>query len=235
MGLKDILPVEKVYDDLLSPSVKQVGLALENVFKTARFSTFAFDIGAAFYDNRWQKFLKRISDKVEPQNIVEGQPQIVIPVLNALDLQQEDSLLSELFINLLSATIDKTKQDLAHPAFPNILNQLSHDEAIILFYLKKKHLFFNIGGNVNIESDFNDNEYFEEDFIKDKILYPQHLLSYLKHLSSLEITNNSYIDDGMYFGGLKSNLYFPRNSFMQISAFGKIFADACIPDEFEGL
>lgn len=67
---KKLLP--KVYDDVFSPAAKQVGLALESVFKTARFSVAPFEMAAALYDNRWQKFIKRISDKVEPQNIING-------------------------------------------------------------------------------------------------------------------------------------------------------------------
>jgi Abortive infection alpha len=232
MGLKDILPVEKIYDDLLSPSVKQVGLALESVFKTARFSTFAFDIGAAFYDNRWQKFLKRISDKVEPQNIVEGQPQIVIPVLNALDLQQEDSLLSELFINLLSATIDKTKQDLAHPAFPNILSQLSHDEAVLLYFLKKD-------GWLSGESYLNHKD---EKFYENISPYPEalnhiafttHLALYYKHLANLNLVSYVLVDINDTDLDPENRTYFYVGQ-IALNEFGWLFVNACVTNQFTG-
>jgi hypothetical protein len=41
--IRSIIPVDKVYDDALSPAVKQIGKALENIAKTARFLIAPFD------------------------------------------------------------------------------------------------------------------------------------------------------------------------------------------------
>ena len=53
----------------------------------------------------------------------------------------EKNELSEMFINLLTKASSKQTQELAHPKFYNILDNLSQDEAIILSYLKDKQDF----------------------------------------------------------------------------------------------
>ena len=135
--IKSLIPIDKVYEDALSPAMKQIGKSLESVAKTSRFLLAPFEYLSKQHD-RWERHLEKVSQKVEKENLIEGHPQIVIPTLEGLSLTYENTLLSELFINLLANSIDKTKQEFAHPAFPNIIKQLSHDEAVILFYLKQK-------------------------------------------------------------------------------------------------
>lgn len=171
--IKSIIPVDKVYEDALSPAMKQIGKSLESVAKTSRFLLAPFDYLAAQHD-RWERYLKKVSERVSEENLIEGHPQIVIPTLEGLSLAYENTLLSELFINLLANSIDKTKQDLAHPAFPNIIKQISHDEAVILFHLKRKSY------QIKQQSDwieekymfFNNRTIFEE-FPLDKLLFPK--------------------------------------------------------------
>lgn len=235
--IKSIVPVDKVYQDALSPAMQQIGKAIENVAKTSRFLLAPFDYLAAQHD-RWERYLKKVSEKVESENLTEGHPQIVIPTLEGLSLTYENTLLSELFINLLSNSIDKTKQDLAHPAFPSIISQLSHDEAVVLFYLKKKNY------NLRQRSDLNeDNTSFinkvlvEEEFPVERLQFPNHLWLYMDHLNSLnlagtwQVGNQEYIHDpetrrqtGVFI-----------NSERRLIQFGYLFADSCIPDTFEDL
>jgi hypothetical protein len=235
--ITSIIPVDKIYQDSLSPAMQQIGKALESVAKTSRFLLAPFNYLAAQHD-RWERYLQKVADKVETTNLIEGHPQIVIPTLEGLSLAQENSLLSEFFINLLANSIDKTKQDLAHPAFPNIIKQISHDEAVILFFLKKnsykireqsdwveeKHLFF------------NHRTIFDE-FPIGKLNYPQHIWLYMNHLNSLnlagthEIGNQEVIRDPITHK--QTGVYI--NSKRQLIEFGRIFANACVPDSFSEL
>ena len=102
--IKSIIPLDKVYEDALSPAMKQIGKSLESVAKTSRFLLAPIDYLAAQHD-RWERYLKKVSEKVKDENLIEGHPQIVIPTLEGLSLTYENSLLSELFINLLANSI----------------------------------------------------------------------------------------------------------------------------------
>jgi hypothetical protein len=225
--IRSIIPVDKVYDDALSPAMKQIGKALENITKSSRFILAPIDYLASQYD-RWERYLQKVSDKVKDENLIEGHPQIVIPTLEGLSLTYENTLLSELFINLLANSIDITKQDLAHPAFPSIIRQLSHDEAVILFFLKKKLCRFNLRYRLGIE------ETIFEEFPLDKLQYPGHMSLYMNHLHSLNIasviTNNqeSLFEDNKQ---IEVNTYNER----RLTDFGELFAVSCVPDSFDNL
>lgn len=235
--IKSIIPVDKVYEDALSPAMKQIGKSLESVAKTSRFLLAPLDYLASQH-NRWERYLEKVSERVKNENLIEGHPQIVIPTLEGLSLTYENTLLSELFINLLANSIDKSKQDLAHPAFPNIIKQLSHDEAIILFYLKKK------GYKVRQQSDLNEDGTnfinkvtLEEEFPLDKLLFPENIWLHMNHLNSLnlagtwQVGNQEYI----YHPDTKKQTGVFINSERRLDEFGELFALSCIPDDFEKL
>lgn len=225
--IKSIIPVDKVYDDALSPAMKQIGKVLENIAKTSRFLLAPIDYFAARHD-RWERYLQKVADKVKDDDFIEGHPQIVIPTLEGLSLSYENTLLSELFINLLANSIDKTKQDLAHPAFPNIIKQLSHDEAVILFFLKKKPYRYNLRYRLSRE------ETILEEFPLEKLQYPTHMSLYMDHLKSLNIadvitTNHeSIFEDDKQIGVNTCNE-------RRLKDFGELFAASCVPDIFENL
>lgn len=232
--IKSLVPIDKVYEDALSPAMKQIGKSLESVAKTSRFLLAPFEYLSKQHD-RWEKYLEKVSEKVEKENLIEGHPQIVIPTLEGLSLTYENTLLSELFVNLLAISIDKTKQDLAHPAFPNIIKQLSRDEAVILFYLKKKSY------NIKQKSDwieekqhFINKETIYEEFPMDKLDFPQNIWMNMNHLNSLNLAGTWQVgrQEIIYdeTGSKQTGVYI--NSERRLMEFGELFANACIPDEF---
>jgi hypothetical protein len=232
--IKSIIPVDKVYEDAMSPAMKQIGKSLESVAKTSRFLLAPFDYLAAQHD-RWQRYLEKVANKVKDENLIEGHPQIVIPTLEGLSLTYENSLLSELFINLLANSIDSTKQDLAHPAFPNIIKQLTHDEAVVLFFIKKKAYKIKQQSDLNKEGTLFTSKFtLEEEFPLNKLQFPQHIWLYMDHLHSLNLA-------GTYQVGNQETLREEEtgrqtgviiNSERRLIEFGYLFAQSCVPDEF---
>ena len=235
--IKSIIPVDKVYEEALSPAMKQIGKSLESVAKTSRFLLAPIDYLAAQHD-RWERYLKKVSERVKDENLIEGHPQIVIPTLEGLSLTYENTLLSELFINLLANSIDKSKQDLAHPAFPNIIKQLSHDEAIILFYLKKKAYKIRQQSDLNDEGTLFINKVtLEEEFPLDKLLFPANIWLHMNHLNSLNLAGAWQVGNQEYIHHpetkRQTGVYI--NSERRLTEFGELFALSCIPDEFDKL
>lgn len=198
--------------------------ALSQVFDTGKFIKGGFDL-AALYENRWQKFIKIITENVAPENIISGHPAIVIPAMEGLNLQYENSILSEMFINLLSASMDSTKQGLAHPAFPNIIKQLSRDEAVTLRYMKKNIIRFHTKQFVGkYIVDYHAPENLECNFPKKVLHFPEYYDAYITHLISLnlivEIETRIYTDES----------YVLTSKERILTKFGKLFAEACVPD-----
>lgn len=214
--------------------MKQIGKSLESVAKTSRFLLAPFEYLSKKHD-RWENYLEKISEKVDKRNLIEGHPQIVIPTPEGLSLTYENTLLSELFVNLLAISIDKTKQDLAHPAFPNIIKQLSHDEAVILFFLKKKAFKIKQKSDWNEERKlFTNTETILEEFPIDKLNFPQNIWINMNHLNSLNLAGTWQIGQQEIIRDetTKKQIGVFKNSERRLMEFGELFAKACIPDVF---
>ena len=235
--IKSLIPIDKVYEDALSPAMKQIGKSLESVAKTSRFLLAPFEYLSKQHD-RWERHLEKVSQKVEKENLIEGHPQIVIPTLEGLSLTYENTLLSELFINLLANSIDKTKQEFAHPAFPNIIKQLSHDEAVILFYLKQKtYKIRQKSDYVEERNIFINKNTISEEFPLKKLLFPENIWLNMNHLNSLNIAGTWQVGEQEIIRDeiTKKQIGVFINSERRLTEFGNLFANACIPNEFHEL
>ena len=99
--LSRFLPITELYKDLVQPSARQMGQGLESVAKTGRFVLAPFEYLGNLHD-RYLSFLERLHEKVEGKKLQEVPPQLSGPVLEGLRFLEEDSLLTEMFINILA-------------------------------------------------------------------------------------------------------------------------------------
>jgi len=243
---KDKLLLE-VYKDLAQPSVWEIGKILQGITKVGRFAFAGFDY-LAMKQDRWQKFLEIIGTKVDEENLIDAQPQIVGPIIESMVYTDVESLIGEMFAELLARSIDKTNQDKAHPAFPQIIRQLSHDEAVILFLLKKK--VYKVDQKWDLIGNRSENmKTIKEEFPLDKLNYPDNLWIYMEHLNNLALAgtwktqndiplydNKSYTEgsgalqvsypSGKQTGGIVK-------SERRLTDFGRLFANACVPDDYK--
>ena len=115
--------------------MKQIGGALGDLTKTARLLLAPLSL-CGIANDRFQKWCDRMRNEVKEKNMIEPEPNILIPTLSGLAINPDETLLGEMFFNILQSSIDKTKQKFLSPAFPKILEQISKDEAKILTLLK---------------------------------------------------------------------------------------------------
>ena len=183
----NFLPIKELYKDLLQPSAREVGAGLGSVAKTARFVLAPFEYLGNLHD-RYLFFLKRLHEKVEGKNLQEVSPQLSGPVLEGLRFLEDDSLLAEMFINILARALDRETASTAHPAFVEILKQLSPDEALILYKIKKRSYEFHVQLDFDpVENRFHIDRVIRNDFPVDELVYPGNYTMYINHLSYLNV------------------------------------------------
>jgi hypothetical protein len=225
------VPVEQAYDDVASPAAKQVGSALESTVKAARWLLAPIDYLAAQND-RYQKYLERISEKVPEENLIEGHPQIVGPALDGLKYIHPDSIISELFLNLLARAIDKERVNEAHPAFTHIINQLSPDEAVVIFHLSKRSYEYLTFAKFQTETNtFSPREVVSNKFPIENLVSPENYSFYIDHLHSLNLAGiwQQGNPDPTFDEHSKKQNGVKINSIAQLTPFGQLFAQACMP------
>ena len=231
--LSKLLPVEKVYNDMAQPAAKQVGGALESTVKAARWIIAPLDYLAAQND-RYQKFLQRVVEKVPEDRRIEAHPQIAGPTLDGLKYVPDDSVIAEMFLNLLARAIDRERVNEAHPAFHQIIAQLSPDEAVVLFHLKQKSYLYKTYAKYHVATrTFSPREVIENEFPVEALLVPENYSLYLDHLYSLNLAGiwQQGNQEPVMEGNPTVQTGVRIMSLAQLTPFGQLFAKACSPEQ----
>lgn len=137
-AIKGIAEAVPVYQDVVQPAAKEVGIALQTVAKTIHIAlapvsalVWGYDKIKDYLD---KSLVERLKD-VPPERIITPNPAIAGPTVEALRFTAHDSTLRELYANLLATSMDEKTAQEAHPAFVEILRQLTPDEARLIKYL----------------------------------------------------------------------------------------------------
>ena len=124
-----------VYQDVVQPAAQELGKALQTVAKTVHIALAPVSALVWGYDQIKDFVSTKVADRlknVPPENIVTPKPNVAGPALESLRYTGHESSLSDLYANLLAASMDKTTAEGAHPAFVEIIKQLTPDEAKIV-------------------------------------------------------------------------------------------------------
>lgn len=236
--------IKPLYDDIAHKPSVVIGNHLENVTKTILGPLSIFAITANYAD-RMRDFCERIGQKIPQENLLkEASPQISGPCLDALKYHANNEPLTEMFLNLLAASIDKERSRYAHPAFPLILSHLSHDEAYILYRLSIIH---------SSNEDENEENKHTEKFITENpdhiqsycpaifsphLFYPENYHIYCKHLEALGLSYSS-VSTGFAREQEQNKqiqcLKYAHVISIELSIFGRMFASACVSSNIKEL
>lgn len=126
-----------IYDDALSPLAKQFGIVGENLAKTLRLTTIPLQ-WLAHQQDRIDLHFEKILKNISKEKLVTPPEQLLFPVIEKLKYIDVEDEIAKLYQNLLSDAFNKDKCQNVHPAFIDIINQISPDEAKILTFFNKK-------------------------------------------------------------------------------------------------
>lgn len=186
---------------------------------------------------------------IPPENIVPPAARIAIPALQNASITEEHDI-RELYANLLASSMNKVVKDGVHPAYVEIIKQLSPDEAKILYYLKNNPIvpiinlraenkehggvtvvsnFTNIGSRIGCENPNRMDEYLDN-------IERLGLVKNMGELASLtDKTLYKPLEEDPYIlwqmNEIKENteLYVPKikQGYVELTNFGKAFCQLC--------
>jgi hypothetical protein len=129
-----------VYQDVIQPAAQEIGKALQTVAKMVHIALAPVSALVWGYDQIKDFVSTKVADRlknVPPENIVTPKPNVAGPALEALRYTGHESSLSDLYANLIAASMDKATAQGAHPAFVEIIKQLTPDEAkLVALFVK---------------------------------------------------------------------------------------------------
>ena len=239
------LPVKDMYNDLFHPALNTVGQGLQGATKLALTPISAlvwgYDKIADYLDVAIPEYFEK--KKIEKEKIISPDPTIAVPIVEAMKYTSHKEELREMFTNLLGAAMNVDSID-AHPAFVDIIKQLSSDEGKIIKYLYQDDKQPMMKFRMQIGDGENDlSSYFSDVSYKAECQYPQKFPEYLDNLHRLgivEVYYDRFLTDERYYENLKLHPQFPviekneecsiveKKSMYELSEFGKRFCEVCL-------
>lgn len=254
-AVKGIVEAVPIYEDAIQPAAKEVGKGLTVLAKTINVALSPLSAMVWGYEKIQNYITTSLEQKLEgvpAEDIVSPTPHVAGPALEALKYTGHEVSLREMYSNLLATSMQKDFAHEAHPAFVEIIRQLTSDEAKILYLLKKDNYraLPMMSGRVNL---INKKEYVDV-FTNMSLVgveagcdRPTSITSYLDNLKRLGLVNLdkniSLTKEGIY-DGIRNNrevLEFLKKAeedpevnpqliegSITITNLGKQFCNACI-------
>lgn len=223
--------IKQIYLDGVQQPVQQVGHIATDIIKMLRLFTYPIQL-AASYQDRLFKRLDKVRDAVPENNQIEAPASLAGPILEKFRYLEDENYLTELYMNLLSRAIDKERINEAHPAFPNIIDQLSPDEAMLLFMIGTEPLKIEYNEDIDKEKSILINRKINKDNSDlTKINFPNHFEMYIDHLKSLNLVRWEIIKETAVLDPNLGQTGIYTHSQIHLTSFGKLFFKACVPKD----
>lgn len=241
------IPIKEIYDDVAHPALSTVGEGLQGATKLALAPISAMVWGyekiAEYLDVAIPEYFAK--KKIEKEKIKTPDPSIAVPLVEAMRYTSHKEEIREMFVNLLGETMNSDTED-EHPAFVEIIKQLTPDECKMLRYLyndsrqpiiKRRIRLAEKKGEVDAEPYFSDLCYLTS------CQYPKKFPEYLDNLQRLGLVNvftDRYLTDESFYNKLKAhpsygNMVVPKGqdiiekkSMFELSEYGKTFCKVCV-------
>ncbi|EGT4384001.1 DUF4393 domain-containing protein [Cronobacter malonaticus] len=124
-----------IYQDALQPAAQEIGKALGTVAKLVNVALAPVSGLVWGYEQIRGFTATKVAEKlkgVSPEKIVTPSPNVAGPAIEALRYTGHEESLSEMYASLLATAMNKDTIQKAHPAFVDIIKQLTPDEAKIV-------------------------------------------------------------------------------------------------------
>lgn len=140
---KDLMELAK-NDDNTKAASKNFGESAVIISKTVKNCllplaavNYGIEKAKVYFERTFKNDLEEKTQSIPAENIVEPKASIAGPALQGLAFSHEEYNLKEMYLNLISSSMNKDVANDAHPAFVEVIKQLTSDEAEMLqLYLR---------------------------------------------------------------------------------------------------
>jgi len=241
LGLAELVP--EVYRDMLQPAARQVGNGLATIAKAVRISLAPLEAGIWGYGQikEWLSIrVTRILADRETKRIETPPLSIAGPLVFQLIFARDEPELKELYASLLSSAMDPSKTTV-HPSFVSIIQQLTPDEAKILRHIRHMDQIEKDWPSI---AEYSAAEGYAKESVSLKfknwcekagVSYLERSDAYMDNLVRLRILHQVIGSDSKYepdgynrYGDYEAETSYTEYAYVELTAFGRLFLNACI-------
>ncbi|MEE7534557.1 DUF4393 domain-containing protein [Klebsiella huaxiensis] len=206
---------------------------------------FAVDKARNYFNKDFKKEVLEATAEIPKEHIQEPKASIVGPAMQGLAYSLDEAELKAMYLKLISSAMDERNNGVMHPAYTDILKQMSSIDAVFMRYFEEKtqsfirviHLYFTHGGKTGkILSNYGG--HIDEIGFKSMAEYKISLSNLLRLglIAESEATAGSYDDISLgVIEQVKKNMhlnneekYHVKGATLRITALGLGFTYTCI-------
>jgi hypothetical protein len=127
----------QVYSDVAQPVAKVVGTTLGRTV-----SMLLAPVRGLLWG--WEKIEQVVTEGVEkrlngrpPENLKTPEPEVAVPLMQALTYTAQNDTLREMFLNLLANSMDSSLDSVVHPSYVEIIKQMDRLDALLFLRFVK--------------------------------------------------------------------------------------------------
>lgn len=184
----------ELYKDVVRPTAKPVGEILGFLPRTLKLALSGWEKWLINGEETIKLTAETVKEKIKAvpeEKLVEPEPYVAIPAMQQLSYCVNNEELRELYANLLVSSMNVDKKWQVHPAFVEIIKQLTPDEAKFIRNLQPFVSHYNALVDVRIEyNQYGSGRTIISNFTNvglDKIDCPQNIGSYIDNLERLKL------------------------------------------------
>lgn len=126
--------IDKAYDDAVRPIATEIGKTGELLLRTIRAALSplkTWTLEKELKEKQVEEELRKSLSPVDPNKIVPPNSYVAVPALQAISYSISSKELCNLYANLLAKSMVSETKDNVHPAFVEIIKQLSPNDALV--------------------------------------------------------------------------------------------------------
>lgn len=135
--------IDKMYDDAVHPAASEAGKFAGRIPRLINAALASLDCWILEREHHLEKTKRLLEENLEnkdPEKIVTPEPYVAVPAIQALSYSMDSDELRVLYANLLAKSIYADTKDSVHPAFTEIIKNLSPlDCRVFEFIMQSKY------------------------------------------------------------------------------------------------
>lgn len=156
-----------------------------------------------------KKLLEIKLENVDPEKIVEPEPYVAVPAIQAISYSMNSEELRNLYANLLAKAMNSDTKNMVHPSFVEIIKQMSPNDATIFKIVSESELTPLIdlslkmpkGGHRNYIHNISWITSYDDNLVRIS-------LDNLARLGLIEIRNNEHYSNDNVYNNVRNNVYY---------------------------
>lgn len=135
--------VPELYQDVLQPTVQETGKFVARIPRAINAAFSSLDkwiLNKEYSIEETKKLLAKKLENIADDKIVEPEPYVAVPAIQAISYSMNSEELRNLYANLLAKSMNIDTKDSVHPAFVEIIRQFSPVDALVFKIIMEREI-----------------------------------------------------------------------------------------------